>query len=132
MCATAGFCLASLHPGSMAHDDTHKMMAYQQSGLGAWGTAGGVLAWVRARADRGVPNPPVSHAVTVSLHTGRVAARLHMAAANPSREQVFTDIHGEVSTRIALLKRQEEEVGRIRVRKERELQRVAQIDASRQ
>ena len=63
----------------------------------------------------------------------RVLTRLKpMASPSMSRAKLFGEIHEQVSSRIALLKKQEEEVGRLRRHREREMHRLAQIDASRQ
>jgi len=55
-----------------------------------------------------------------------------MSARSPDRTSVLRDVRGELSARVTLLKRQEQEVGRLRMHKEREMRRIASLDASRQ
>ncbi len=55
-----------------------------------------------------------------------------MPGGTPERAKVLRDIRGELSARVKLLRRQEEEVAQLRKKKEREAERMAFLDESRQ
>jgi hypothetical protein len=53
-------------------------------------------------------------------------------APSPNKAELLAGIRTELSARVQLLKRQEAEVARLRIQREKELRTVATIDASRQ
>lgn len=55
-----------------------------------------------------------------------------MSGGTPERAQVLRDIRGELSARVKLLRRQEEEVAQLRMKKERDADRMTHLDESRQ